>query len=215
MIAVAEPTVAPLNQVAATASSNPAAATPQPAAPSSKPATPPSKPAAPTSVASVAHPDDKDPRVPLFVAAVVPTTVFVLVFAAIVLWICMRRRKLRKMDENVPYMNPGPASSVLTGDGRRAAAPSTKGVVCEIFDRTFVDSPLDQWKREKLAKRRSTTPSQAMTNLSLASSNLSASSWSLRDPQASQLDIANALTAPPTTRSKSRKSSMWDELSLV
>ncbi|KAJ4404700.1 hypothetical protein N0V82_010443 [Gnomoniopsis sp. IMI 355080] len=130
---------------------------------------------------------------PLIAAAVVPTTVFVFIISGFCLFIFMRRRRLRQMEENSPYSSsPGPSRG-----------PASSSVIMSELVDTFVEDPIDRWKRGN-AK-----PPQGLTSMSLLSSNLSASLRSFRHFQESNVTmVANPLTAPPPARTKSRDSGM-------
>lgn len=160
--------------------------------PAGQPTVTPTETVTPTALASATG-DDTHLTGPLIAAAVVPTTVFVFIVTGFCLFICMRRRRLQRLVENSPYSpslraSRGPASSSI--------------IMSEIFD-TFVEDPIDQWKRGNAKKP------QGFTSLSLLSSNLSASLRSFRNFQESTVTmIANPLTAPPPTRAKSRDSGM-------
>lgn len=100
----------------------------------------------------------------------------------------MRRRRLRQLEENSPYSQSPRAS--------RVRAASSSAVMSELVD-TFVEDPIDRWKRGHAKKP------QGLTSLSLLSSNLSASLRSFRHFQESNVTmVANPLTAPPPARSK-------------
>lgn len=142
---------------------------------------------------------------PLIAAAVVPTAVFALAVAAFFLWICVRRRKLRKLDENVPYQNMKSYSSASPG-GCGGSKGSTD-FVSQFVD-SFVENPMDQWKRENAAKTQSIVPA-GLTSFSLLSSNLSSSLRSFRNPLNSSASVVgNALSAPPLKRMNTNDSGM-------
>lgn len=99
----------------------------------------------------------------------------------------MRRRRLRQLEENSPYSQSPRASRVPA---------SSSVVMSEIVD-TFVEDPIDRWKKGNAKKP------QGFTSLSLLSSNLSASLRSFRNFQESNVTmVANPLTAPPPAKAK-------------
>lgn len=119
---------------------------------------------------------------PLIAAAVVPSTVFVLGMTVLFLFLCMRRRRIRRMRENSPY------SSIRDSSRRREST-----IVSEIFD-TFTGDPMHSFKHNK----KTFYPFSD----SIRSSNLSGiwrgSSRNHQDSVASAL--ANPLSAPPPLR---------------
>ncbi|CAN8105101.1 unnamed protein product [Discula destructiva] len=149
----------------------------------------------PSAVANSASTSDDASHItgPLIAAAVVPTTVFALAVAAFVLFICMRRRKLRKLDENSPY--PTPEHPRPRGDS--PSVSKSTAVLTEIVD-SFAEKPLYQWKREKGTD---VATVRGLTSVSLMSSNLSASTRSLQGPRDSGTSVVvSPLSPPPLTR---------------
>lgn len=125
---------------------------------------------------------------PLIAAAVVPTTVFVFIVIGFCLFVVMRRRKLRQLEENNPYP-PSPRMS--------SRPPASTSVIMSGIVDTFVEDPIDRCKRGNAKKP------QGFTSLSLLSSNLSASLRSFRGFQESNATmLVNPLTAPPPSRPK-------------
>lgn len=119
---------------------------------------------------------------PLVAAAVVPSTVFVFGVALLFLFLCMRRRKVRRMKENSPY------SSCRDSTQRPEST-----IMSEFFD-TFTG---DQKHNKHMF---------APFSDSLKSSNLSVL-WrgKHRNPQDSIASaLANPLSAPPPLRVRNR-----------
>ncbi|KAJ4387718.1 hypothetical protein N0V93_008317 [Gnomoniopsis smithogilvyi] len=168
----------------------PALATESAVVPAGEPTVTPTETVTPTALASSSG-NDNHLTGPLIAAAVVPTTVFVLIVTGFCIFIFMRRRRLRQIEENSPY----PSSP------RTSRPPGSSSVIMsELFD-NFVEDPIDRWKRGNAKKP------QGLTSMSLLSSNLSASLWSFRNPQESNVTmVANPLTAPPPARSRTSDS---------
>lgn len=126
---------------------------------------------------------------PLIAAAVVPTVTVFLSVLAFIAFICLRRRRARRMARNMPY-----------GSGSAAAA-SKDGLASEILD-TFSVETLSHWRRRHSLKEKGQPFSQSVASSHLSEPRLP------RLPEDSAMSInphAHPLRPPPLrTPSNSR-----------
>lgn len=129
----------------------------------------------------------------LIAAAVVPSAVFVLLAAGLFVFCCMRRRRIRKMQDNSPYASAAGYS--------RGGPAST--FVSDILG-TFSDETKRGWSRGRAVELEMETAEPPVSSyLSVLSSNLSGSfrSLSRHHPQDSTASgLASPLSAPPPAR---------------
>lgn len=147
---------------------------------------------------------------PLIAAAVVPSVALAACIAAFFLFLCVRRRKIRRQQENSPY-------PTLSFRSSRQREDST--FLSEILD-TFVDDPAKS-RRSMQAMQSSGSKRFALSMpsyLSMMSSNLSGSLRS--QPRVGPLDSATSglgspLSAPPPRARLAKKNGKRPTISIV